>query len=719
MFYYQIALRQVQDTYTWESLETLTLGDRVEVNFRNRKKIGIVVGVSLNKPDFKTEPVLSVLQPKFLNETSLKLAQYLSKTHFTALSKVLTLMIPEAFWVKPDPVKTDIGFTLDKDLTLDILSHPTQKKYFEFLDAQNRHVWSHEIPDAFKNTHKTFVKKTFLIPSDSRVSIEHSLKLDIANTDLNHPLTDQQQDALKSILNFKGGSLLWGVTGSGKTEVYKQFFKALQTKDPASQFLFLLPEIALTPQLITAFNHLFSDEVAVWHSNLTANEKVQVWARVQSGAIKVLIGTRSAALVPMPNLKAMILDEEHEWTFKNEFNPRFWTHEVIEFLADTLKISYVYGSATPKLRTYHLVQTKALNLVELPERVHKTAMPKIHLVDLAQEAKRGNFTPISAALKEAIIETLSAGKQVVLFLNKRGYAGSAMCRYCGDAFGCDNCDMSLKLHRSGSRSMLICHVCGAMKNFPKCCPTCHKEEFTFKGWGTQQLENQLKELFPKTPLFRADKDNITGRYDFENMLQSFKNTPQSILLGTQMIAKGLDFSDVALVGIVLADVGLHLPDHHAEERVYQLLEQVSGRAGRRHTQGQILVQSFQTDLPLFEFLKRHDTKGFMQHKYKEHVELKLPPLSQVAKIMIVDPNKANAFAMCKSLHIALEKTLKEQNLETIIEATWAPAFFPKLHNKYWFYVFLKSEDAEALTHFMQTYTWPKEVKIDVSPVSLI
>ncbi len=717
MFYYQIALRQVQDAYTWESTEVLNLGDRVEVRFRNRKKIGIVVGVSTDKPNFKTAPVLSLIQANFLNETSLKLAQYLSKTHFTALSKVLTLMVPESFWSKPDPVKKETYWQLDEDLTIDILSHPTQKKYFEFLENNNHEVWSNEIPDAFKNTHKTFVKKTFLKAGRSRVSIEHSLKLDLANSDSNHALTSQQDGALKLILGCQSGSLLWGVTGSGKTEVYKQFFKALQKEDPDAQFL--LPEIALTPQLITAFNHLFPSEVAVWHSNLTANEKVQVWARIQSGAIKVLIGTRSAALVPMPNLKAMILDEEHEWTFKNEFNPRFWTHEVIEFLSKALKIPYVYGSATPKLRTYHLVQTKALNLVELPERVHKTAMPKITLIDLKQEAKRGNFSPVSAALQEAITEVLASGKQVVLFLNKRGYAGSAMCRYCGDAFGCDNCDMSLKLHRSGSNSLLICHVCGAMKRFPKCCPSCHKTEFTFKGWGTQQLENQLKELFPQTPLFRADKDNITGRYDFENMLKYFKNTPQSILLGTQMIAKGLDFADVALVGIVLADVGLHLPDHHAEERVYQLLEQVSGRAGRRHTQGQILVQSFQTDLPLFEFLQRHNTKGFMQQKYEEHVQLKLPPLSQVSKIIIVDHNKANAFAMCKSLYMALEKNLEELALDKVIEATWAPAFFPKLHNKYSFYVFLKSEDQAVLANFMQNYDWPKEVKIDVSPVSLI
>ncbi len=414
-----------------------------------------------------------------------------------------------------------------------------------------------------------------------------------------------------------------------------------------------------------------------------------------------------------------MVDEEHEWTFKNEFNPRFWTHEVVEFLAKSTGIPYEYGSATPKLRSYHLVKTNQLQLLELPERVHKTELPKIEVIDLKQEAKRGNFLPVSERMQAAITNTLADGKQVVLFLNKRGYAGASMCRYCGDAFECDNCDMALKLHRSGNKSLLICHVCGAMKNFPKSCPTCHKEDFNFRGWGTQQLEEQLKDLFPQTKLFRADRDNITGRYDFENLLTEFKNSPQSILLGTQMIAKGLDFSDVALVGIVLADVGLHLPDHHAEERVYQLLEQVSGRAGRRHTQGQIMVQTYQDDLPLFEFLKRHDTKGFMAQKYQEHLDLKLPPLSRVIKIKLTDASKATAFAQCKTLHSNLVAALRTANLNEKIEATWAPAFFPRLHNRYTFYVFLKSEDEESLENFIYHYNWPESSKIDVTPVSLI
>jgi primosomal protein N' (replication factor Y) len=718
MFYYQIALRQVQDTYTWQSQTRLAIGARVEVPFRNRPKIGFVTA-EVDVPEFKTAEVAKDLNSEFLEPTTLDLALYLSRTHFTALSKVIALMVPEAFWLKANPVKYEAQFELDKNLKLEDLKNSTQKKYFEFLYSENASIWEKSIPTAFKNTHKTFLKNDYLTVTKSRVITEHSLKLAPSESSQNFELTPAQKNVLKALVHHQEGSLLWGVTGSGKTEVYKHYFQSLLKTNDSAQFMFLLPEIALTPQLITAFHNMFSGQVAVWHSALTANEKVQVWARVQNGDIKILIGTRSASLVPVPNLQAIVVDEEHEWTFKNEFNPRFWTHEVVEFLAKAKNIPYVYGSATPKLRSYHLVQTKALQLLELPERVHKTALPNITLIDLKQEAKRGNFSPVSEKLKLAIQETLEKGKQVVLFLNKRGFAGASMCRYCGDAFECDNCDMPLKLHHQGAKSLLICHVCGAMKNFPKTCPTCHKDEFNFRGWGTQQLEAQLKELFPKTKLFRADRDNITGRYDFENLLRDFKVTPQSILLGTQMIAKGLDFSDVALVGIVLADVGLHLPDHHAEERVYQLLEQVSGRAGRRHTQGEIMVQTYQDELPLFQFLRSHDTKGFMAQKYAEHVQLKLPPLSQVIKVIVVDHSKATAFATCKSLHLKLVEALKIQKLESVIEATWAPAFFPRLHNKYWFYVFLKSEDPSALSKFIQNYDWPKEVKIDVSPVSLI
>lgn len=718
MFYYQIVLRQGQDSYTWASKFPLTRGDLVEVPFRNRVKFGVVVAEVL-APDFKTALVAKVITPQLIDSIYLDLAVYLSCTHFTPLNKVLSLMIPEAYWQKENPLKYKIQWRLDSNLVVEFLKHPLQKKYFEYLKTKQGFIWESDIPPEFKNTHQTFIKKTYFSEAQKVIQTEHSLNLAPAEVSQNHALTAVQAAALEKIKNYPNGTLLWGVTGSGKTEVYKQFFKSLQKSDRAAQFLFLLPEIALTPQLITAFHNLFEGEVAVWHSHLTAHEKVQVWARVQAGDIKILIGTRSAALVPIPNLKAIIVDEEHEWTFKNEFNPRFWTHEVVEFLAKAKQIPFVYGSATPKLRTYHLVQTQVLALVELPDRVHQTALPKIEIIDLKQEAKRGNFAPISKALALAIKKTLFEKKQVVLFLNKRGFAGSAMCRFCGDTFMCDACDLSLKLHRRGTQSLLICHVCGAMKNFPKTCPACHQKEFNFRGWGTQQLESQLKELFPQTKLFRADRDSITGRYDFENLLTEFKQTPQSILLGTQMIAKGLDFSDVALVGIVLADVGLHLPDHHAEEKVYQLLEQVSGRAGRRHTQGEILVQTYQDDLPLFTFLRAHDTKGFMQQKYVEHQKLKLPPLSQVVKIMVVNYSKATAFVQCKSLHLQLVNALKSKALEEKIEATWTPAFFPKRHNKYWFYVFLKSEDSALLSQFIEGYEWPKGIKIDVSPVSLI
>lgn len=716
MLYYQIALRQVRDLYTWESAEKLNPGDRVKVTFRHRERLGIVV-VQMPEPDFKTSAVLALVDPAFVPEASFKLAWYLSQTHFTPLAKVLSLMIPEPFWHKATPAKYIQTFVLDSTLKVEALRHPTQKKFYAFLEEQYRTLNDDELPLEFKNTFKTFVKHGWLQLQSQCLKTEFSLPK--TSVPFNIKLTLAQQTVLQNLQLQTGGSMLWGVTGSGKTEIYKQYFQALLEGEPGTQFLLLLPEIALTPQLIADFTALFGHHVAVWHSNLSTSEKVQAFSRIQSGEASILIGTRSAALVPIPNLRAIVVDEEHEWTFKNEFNPRFWTHEVVEFLAKEKNIPYVYGSATPKLRTYHQTQNGALNLVELEERVHQTSLPTIELVDLKQESKRGNFEPVSARLQEAITKTLADGKQVVLFLNKRGFAGSAMCRFCGDPFMCDHCDMALKLHRQGTTQRLICHVCGSMKAFPKACPSCNQEEFTFRGWGTQQLETQLENLFPQTKVFRADRDSITGRYDFEKLLDAFKSTPQSILLGTQMIAKGLDFESVALVGIVLADVGLHLPDYNAEERVYQLLEQVSGRAGRRHTQGHIVVQTYQPELPMFEFLQQHDTKGFMAAKYAEHQRLGLPPLSQVVKIIIADPSKASAFATCKSLHLKLQTALKDQKLDEVISANWAPAFFPKLHGKYWFYVFLKSADEVTLTKFIQNYNWPEGVKIDVSPVSLI
>lgn len=720
MKYCDVWLRGVKGIFSWHTENDISVGARVVVRFRGRKKGGLVVRVSEVKPEFPTKAVEEIWDEDFVDPRYIELAQQIADENFSNLEKGLSLMVPEKFFATQFPEKRDIFYIL-QDREVEVRGEK-QKLALDMLHKANGKISAEILREKVSlATVKSLIEKGILKEERGEVSDIFAPPTRIKE---NFDLTPTQQKAFDEIVKSDKPCLLFGVTGSGKTEIYKKLAKQILDEDETSQVLFLLPEIALTPQLIAEFHALFGGQIAVWHSQLSEGEKVQEWARLHYGQARILIGARSAVLVPLRNPKLIILDEEHEWTFKNEFSPRFQTHDVVEFIEHIFCSRLIFGTATPRLESLEKCQKNEWKRVNLTSRVHEVQLPEIDLVDLKNEAKKGNFGPLSEPLIAELAENLKRQKQAVIFLNKRGFSGSTMCRSCGHTFHCPNCSNNMKMHQKVGDRKFICHVCGHMEKFPVACPECGIDHFVFRGWGTQMVEEALGQVFPQIRILRADADSITGKHDFEKLMDKFHAGEADVLLGTQMVAKGLDFENVDLVGVILADVGLSLPDFRSEERVFQLLTQVSGRAGRRQKRGKIIIQTFHPDEKVFEFVRHHDSEGFLNWQSEIRAQTAMPPFSTIAKLTISDDRKEKAFAEAKRIYEILKgEVLRLPSVAQDDSETWdchmAPAFFPRTHGKYHFHVFVRAPHKKELIEFLKKQKHISAAKIDVGPISLL
>lgn len=720
MKYCQVCLRGIKGIFTWEFEGECGIGDRVFVPFRKGKRVGIIIGISAVKPEFKTQPILEIWDREFLSKTYIMLAQNIADENFSEVGKVLSLMIPETFWKKQDCVVRDIFYRINEAVEIPAKIGAKQKLVIDMIQNSLGKVLEKDLREVVSLlTIKSLLAKELIIQEIGKITLpkNHSKLV----REKNHALNEDQQKVVKSITESRKPTLLFGVTGSGKTEVYKYLSETLSNNDPTAQTLLLVPEIALTSQLIAEFRNIFGRNIAIWHSELAAGEKIQEWGRVVSGEAKILVGARSSILVPMKNPKLIVLDEEHEWTYKNEFAPRFWTHDIAEKIATMFRSKLVFGSATPRVESFEKVETEKWNRADLPKRVSETKMPLIELVDLRNEAKKGNYSPISEGLERELRITLERGKQAVIFLNKRGFSGATMCKSCGHNFHCPNCSMSMKVHRKFKhdymhvdQGKLICHACGHMELIKPACPECSMKNFEFRGWGTQMVEEELQKKFPNANILRADRDTITKRHDFEKTMSLFHDKKAQILLGTQMIAKGLDFEDVEFCGIILADVGLHLPDFRAEERVFQLLMQVSGRAGRRERQGKILIQTYDPDAKIYEYVRNYKIEEFIKWQKENRKAMDVPPFKHIVKFTFSNWDKTKAFVDTKNF----EKQCLALKDKFEIEVNFAPAFFPRMHNKFHFHIFLKVANDKVDTVLAQLDI-PETAKIDKHPISML
>ena len=448
-------------------------------------------------------------------------------------------------------------------------------------------------------------------------------------------LTDHQQAAIDPVKlaikeNRNENFLLYGVTGSGKTEIYLQSIKAIV--DKGKEAIVLVPEISLTPMMVTRFKRRFGDLVAVLHSGLSHGEKYDEWRKILRGEVKVVVGARSAVFAPFTNLGLIIIDEEHEGSYKQEETPRYHARDVALKRAAYHKCPVVLGSATPSLESFARAKKGVYTLLTLKERVNKQALPTVSVVDMRDEMREGNRSMFSRLLFEKLQDRVDKGEQTVLLLNKRGHSSFVMCRNCGLVVTCPNCDISMTYHRV--QSLMKCHYCGLEEQVPDVCPDCSSDHIRYFGTGTQKVEEELGKLLPHARVIRMDVDTTRRKGAHEALLKKFEEGQADILLGTQMIAKGLDFPKVTLVGVLTADTMLHLPDFRSSERTFQLLTQVSGRAGRHELPGEVVIQTYTPDHYSIQLAAEQDYDGFFMREMFLRKQSDYPPYYYIALLTV-------------------------------------------------------------------------------------
>ncbi|MRH42208.1 primosomal protein N' [Aquibacillus halophilus] len=474
-------------------------------------------------------------------------------------------------------------------------------------------------------------------------------------------LTEQQENSIKPILSTIEKKshqvfLLHGVTGSGKTEVYLQSIQEVIKK--GKEAIVLVPEIALTPQMVERFKGRFGSEVAVLHSALSAGEKFDEWRKIQRKQVKVVVGARSAIFAPLENIGIIIIDEEHETSYKQEDHPRYHARDVAIFRGEQHNCPVVLGSATPALESFARAQKGVYQLLTISKRMNNAVMPKVKLVDMREELHAGNRTMFSRQLMKDIEERLKRKEQMVLFLNRRGYSTFVMCRDCGHVIECPHCDITLTYHRS--KNSLKCHYCGHEDDMPTKCPSCESDTIRFFGTGTQKVEEALNKLMPEARVIRMDVDTTTRKGSHEKLLNQFANHEADILLGTQMIAKGLDFPNVTLVGVLAADALLNLPDFRAAEKTFQLLTQVSGRAGRHLLPGEVVVQTYTPEHYSVQLASEYDYDSFFQKEMEIRKTFQYPPYFFLTLITVSHPNQVKVIEVTKTITKLLNKHLSSQ-----------------------------------------------------------
>jgi len=504
------------------------------------------------------------------------------------------------------------------------------------------------------------------------------------------PLTGYQQAAFEEIhASLLAGKpqtyLLQGVTGSGKTEVYLQTIAACVEQE--RQAILLVPEIALTPQMVTQFKRRFGDLVAVLHSRLSAGEKFDEWRRIRQGDVSIVVGARSAIFAPFGRIGLMIIDEEHESSYKQDDHPKYLAREVAMYRARQHGATVVLGSATPALETRWWAHQNVIGRIELPERVRGQQLPKVRVVDMRQELHEGNRSMFSKALKQGIESRLERGEQIILFLNRRGFATFVLCRSCGFVARCPDCEVPLTYHKARGLEQLRCHYCGHATRMPTTCPDCNGDHVRHFGTGTQRVEEELARVFPTARVIRMDVDTTTGKGAHAELLQRFRDREAEILLGTQMIAKGLDFPNVTLVGVISAETSLYLPDFRASERTFQLLTQVSGRAGRHELPGEVVVQSYNPEHYAIQFAKKQEYEPFFRHEIRVRSGMYNPPFSELTSFTSVNEDEDKALYIARRLEEQLRTGFHGRD-EVVILGT-SPAPFARLHGKYRFNVVVK------------------------------
>lgn len=686
----ELKSKNIDKTFTYivpDNLkEKIKKGIRVYVPFGKQKLEGFVLNISdYNNLDYELKEIIDVIdEDSVLNDEMLELGKYISNKTLCNLISAYQTMLPAALKAHNNfkVNKKYISYIrlVDKEY---IPKNDNQKEIIDLL--KNKDVLKSELTKISISSINTLLKNNIIVEIKEE---EYRLKSKTYEEDKRVELTESQKKVVNEVLsslNTFTPFLLFGVTGSGKTEVYMNIIDEVLKQ--GREVIVLVPEISLTPQLVSIFKNRFKDTIAILHSRLSDGEKYDEWRKIERKEVSIVIGARSAIFAPLTNIGLIVLDEEHSDTYKQENNPKYSAIDIAIKRAKYHSCPIILGSATPSIESYTRAKMGVYKLLELRERINKT-LPKVDIVDMKEEIKKG-YKILSRELINDIQDRLDKDEQVILLLNRRGYSTTIVCKGCGNVIKCPNCDIPLTYHKKGNK--LNCHYCNYTTFKPNNCPNCKSSAINDLGLGTEKLEEEINKLFSKAKTVRMDIDTTIKKGSHERIITDFRNKKYNILIGTQMIAKGLDFSDVTLVGVVNGDATLNIPDYRSGERTYSLLSQVAGRSGRSKKEGKVIIQCFNIDHYSIRCAKSHDYESFYLEDMHIRKKLNYPPYYNLCVIKLTSTDYNLLLNESNKVKEYLSKSTKDV---TILGPS--AGIVPKIYNKYNMQIILKYKNINQI-----------------------
>ena len=688
----------------------IKVGIRVEVPFGKQILEGFVLDIKESYDSkYELKEIISIKDNDvILNEELLQLGKIMQNNTLATLISCYQVMLPKALKAKQGSVinkKYDTYYKIDEEMLKSVKTTNKQDDIINYVRNKGL-VRRSELLGISVSIISNLVKKGVLV-SEKQECYRLCYSKELGTK---FQLTKDQEEVVDAVLNDSGFKpyLLHGVTGSGKTEVYMELIEDALNKGKTS--IMLVPEISLTPQMVERFQKRFGDNIAALHSALSDGEKYDEWRRIVRGEANIVIGARSAIFAPLRNIGMIIIDEEHSESYKqSDSNPRYSAKDVAMIRAKYHNCPIIMGSATPSLEVMARAKKGVYKYLSLPNRVNGKKLPMVKLIDMNEEIKRskGHF---SFDLVNSINSRLEQGEQVILLLNRRGYASFVTCKNCGYTFKCPNCDISLTYHKSSNT--LRCHYCGYGTKVYNICPECKEKSISDLGVGTQRIEEELGDIFPDAKILRMDFDTTSRKGSHEKMIKAFKNQEYDILLGTQIVAKGLDFSNVTLVGVINADTSLNIPDFRSSENTFSLLSQVAGRSGRSEKSGEVIIQTFNPEHYAISYAKMHDYMGFYNKEMEIRKILKYPPFYYLCYIKISGKDMEYVSKEAEKIKRSLERNLTDTNI-----LGPSPSTIFRVNNIYRFGIILKFKREEnlkdVLNKILEHYKGNIKIKIDI------
>lgn len=722
-----------------EMESNISIGSRVLIPFGKSKRLeeGFVINIK-ESTEYEVKDIAKI-EVQSLTTEKILLSKWMAKKYFSNVSECMNLMLKPGTTTKnfanraKDKTAIFVSLALEKEKVQEYINNnkiksEKQKRILNYL-IENEKIIQPELIERTETSRaiiKTLEKNGLLKLQEEKV-IRNPLKNKNIKQTSKLKFTEEQEIAYTKVANTIEKNiykeyLLYGVTGSGKTEIYLQLIEKVINEGKSA--IMLVPEISLTPQMINRFIERFGkDIIAVLHSKLSVGERHDSWERIENGDARIVIGARSAIFAPVCNLGIIIIDEEHDSSYKSEMPPRYNAKEVATRIAKYNNIPLLLGSATPDIVTFYKAQNEDIELLKLSKRANNSSLPNVQVVDLKQELANGNRTMISVKLYKLIQENLKNKKQTILFLNRRGFSTFVMCRDCGYVAKCKNCNISLTYHKKEEK--LKCHYCGYEEEIHKICPECGSKKIKYFGTGTQKLELEINKIFPKASTIRMDIDTVTKKNSHEEILEKFNKEKIDILIGTQMIVKGHHFPNVTLVGVVSADGSLNIDDYRASERTFDILVQVAGRAGRENLQGNVIIQTYNPDNYSIQYAKKQNYDEFYNVEIKLRNQLRYPPFCDIIMFGISGEVEEIVSKTAEKLYRNLKEQIeKEQIIANVLKPLPAP--IDKIKNRYRWRIIIKAKVNDKLIEIINECLYNKEILknnariiADINPINMM